>query len=231
MESFGNAYSEAVTLYGLQMPRDEFDEVALVAWNTIGNRISRLYKIKAHTDNCNRITLPCNCDHVEAVTYADRGEEWNYVSEGEWNGDLNSRIAENYIEHKRRNTDAYYVPGGFAKYEQVGDYLYFKHPCTVNILYHGVEVDEDGLPYITEKEAHAIASYAIYTERYKQVLSLSGLSKENMQLINMLKAEWLTKCSSARVKEHISQNTMDEILNINASYNRKIFNRSFKPIR
>jgi len=44
------------------------------------------------------------------------------------------------------------------KYYRVGNKLYFdNYVHHVNILYRGVESDEDGLPELTDKEAIAIA--------------------------------------------------------------------------
>lgn len=232
METFGNAYSEACTLYGLTMSRDDFNEVSIVALRKIGNKITRTHRIVLKTDDCNRIELPCNCSKVEAVTYALRGEEWNYSTNMSDYGSLDSKMAEDHAEMLRRDTNELYIPGGFVKYEQVGDYLYFKHPCVVMILYKGTELDDEGLPYITEKESSALAAYAIYTERYKKLLEMSGsFSKEQSALIQELKSNWLTAMSAARTSSHISQNGMNEILDVLHSYNYKSFNRSFKPIR
>lgn len=232
METFGNAYSEACTLYGLNMSRDEFDEISIVALRKIGNKITRLHRVIMKTDDCNRIELPCNCNSIEAITYALRGEEFDKVTNLDDFGDWSSKLTEDYIEMLRRDANELYVRGGFVKYEQVGDYLYFKHPCVVIILYKGTELDEDGLPYITEKESSALAAFAIYSERYKKLLELSGsFSKEQATLISELKNNWLTAMSAARVSERINQNEMNEVLDILHSYNYKVYNRSFKPVR
>jgi hypothetical protein len=64
-----------------------------------------------------------------------------------------------------------YLPGGFVKYYQSGNTIYVdKHIKKVRILYRGIELDDDGLPQITDKEAMAIAAYVAYILQYKKAL-------------------------------------------------------------
>ncbi len=215
-------------LYGLDMTQDDWEEIALIAWNYIGNKRCRLYRYITHI-NCVDLSvdLPCNCDIVEAVTY--NFEDWNYTTNDTPNGDLNSAFVENYVESRKILNDPLYLRGKYARYERVGDKLYFdKDYGTVNILYKGVIVDDEGLPEITDKEAIAIATYCAYTYKFKE-----GLQTNNANIINMsqlLEAKWYKQVDAARVPEYINQNEMDSILDIGTRYDRKIFNRSYKPI-
>ena len=55
------------------------------------------------------------------------------------------------------------------------------------VVYHGVEVDEDGLPLINDKEMRAIAAYVGYATLYKE-----GLTKRDgglIQLANTIQAD------------------------------------------
>jgi hypothetical protein len=57
------------------------------------------------------------------------------------------------------------------KYRQEGDYLVFDRDYpNVTILYHGIVVDEEGLPYLTDKEVQALAAYCAYIDIYKKSL-------------------------------------------------------------
>ena len=38
-------------------------------------------------------------------------------------------------------------------------------------------------------------------------------------------------CSQARIPEYLNQNEMDEILNAKSSWDRKSYNKTFKPIK
>jgi hypothetical protein len=42
---------------------------------------------------------------------------------------------------------------------------------------------------------------------------------------------WDKACSAARVPMSVSQNEMNEILDANTSWNRKMYAKSFKPIQ
>jgi hypothetical protein len=38
-------------------------------------------------------------------------------------------------------------------------------------------------------------------------------------------------CTQARVADHLSQNEVDEILNVSTSWDRKRYGQSYKPLR
>lgn len=229
MENFNAAYYTANLFYGVELTPEEFEEIALVAWNKIGNRRTRLYRFSTDIQ-CpdNTVELPCNCDIIEAVTY--NFEEWNYVTNDTVNGDYASQFIENYIETRKIYSDPLYVSGKYAKYERVNDTLYFdKNYGQVNILYKGVIVDEEGLPAISEKEKEALACYCAVTKRFKE-----GWQTHNQNMLQeaqLLEQRWLKLCDAARVPSHISQNEMNEILDAKTSWNRKIFNKSYKPTK
>ena len=57
------------TLYGITLPEEEFEEIALVGWTLIGNKRAKLYRYSTCLQPCQEsIELPCNCDILEAVT-------------------------------------------------------------------------------------------------------------------------------------------------------------------
>lgn len=215
-------------LYGISLPDEQFEEIALVAWNLIGNKRCRLYRYQACPDANGAIELPCNVDILEAVTYDF--EDWDYVTNTTPNGDINSAHTEHYIEARKEFQDPMYIRGKFVKYEQVGNTLYIHQPHgKVNILYRGVILDEDGLPELTDKEALAIATYCAYTTKFKE-----GLMTNNGNIINLadtLKVRWNVQCDQARSPEYLTQNEMDQILDAKSNWNRKIHNKSWKGNR
>ena len=69
MNKFYYALSLLETMYGVSMKEDEFEEIASVAWNLIGNKRTRLYRYSVCVDSCSEgIELPCNVEELEAVT-------------------------------------------------------------------------------------------------------------------------------------------------------------------
>ena len=226
MNNFHSAMFQANLLYGVSINPDDFEELGLIAWNFIGNKHTRLYRYRACVKDL-KVELPCNADIIEAVTLDF--EDWNYSTNTHENGDLNSAYVEHYVENKNLQDNPLYIRGKYVNFVRNGDTLYFDKPYGhVNILYKGVILDENGLPELNDKETIAIATYVAYVEKFKQ-----GIITNNGQIINvsnMLEAKWHRLCDAARVPEHINQNEMNEILDAKHSWDRKIFNKSYKPI-
>lgn len=228
MNNFNYIYTVANSLYGLELEPEQFEELGLTAWNLIGNKTVRLYNYSANI-SCDDLSvqLPCNCDIIEAVTY--NHEDWNYSTNKTVNGDYNSQFTEQYIEARKLYQAPLYISGKYAKYERVGDTLYFdKDYGKVNILYKGVILDEDGLPQVNEKEALAIATYIAFATKQKQGWITNN--QNIIQLAQYLYQQWLKYCDSARVPLSIDQNTMNQVLDAKSSWNRKVYNKAYKPI-
>lgn len=228
MNDFNYIYTVANSLYGLELEPEQFEELGLTAWNLIGNKTIRLYNYSADI-SCDNLSvqLPCNCDIIEAVTY--NHEDWNYSTNKTVNGDYNSQFTEQYIEARKLYQSPLYISGKYAKYERVGDTLYFdKDYGKVNILYKGIILDEDGLPKVNEKEALAIATYIAFATKQKQGWITNN--QNIIQLAQYLYQQWLKYCDSARVPLSIDQNTMNQILDAKSSWNRKVYNKAYKPI-
>lgn len=213
-------------MYGIELNDEDLEELGLIAWEHIGNKNTRLYHYKACPDEENSITLPCNASSIEAVTTCY--EDWNRVTNFSENGDQRTSFIENSIEAQKIYKSPYYIPGKLVSYKQVGGTLYFaRNYGTLNILYKGILADEDGLPLLTNKEAVAISTYIAYVQKYKE-----GLKTNNTVMINLaqnLEQKWAKQCDQARISE-LSQNDMNEILNVKDSWNRHSFGYSYKPI-
>lgn len=226
MNNFHYAISLAQTLYDVEGDTEDLEEIGLIAYQHIGNKNTRLYRTQLDCKD-GMIQLPCNVDIIEAVTYCGP-EDWNYTSNHKYKGDLSSSYTEDYIESQKMFLDPFYVSGKFVKYKRVGDILYVnKGLGKVNILYQGILVDDDGLPQLNDKEALAIADYIAYTSKYKEALRTHN--QVIMAEAKIIKQSWLFHCDAARVPEYVSQEEMDKILNVQSSWGRKLYNKSFKP--
>lgn len=229
MESFNIIFSILDLQYGVHMDEDDAIDLGLMAWNKIGNKNYRLYRLRASADpETGVVDLPCNCDPdmIEAVTYDF--EDWKHTSNIHEYGDYSSGFTEEYIEKQKIFKNKLYLPGKYVKYQKGYHQIIIDPPyLPVNILYKGVVMDEDELPYITEKEAEAIACYIAVSEKFKE-----GWKTNNSQILQtaqLLKQEWLKLCDAARVRK-LNQNDMDQILDIKSSMQRKHYNYSYKPI-
>ena len=82
----------------------------------------------------------------------------------------------------------FYKKGTLIKYRQEGEYLVFdKDYSKITILYHGVIADDEGLPYLNDKEVQALAAYVAYADLYKKSLVLKDVN--SVQLASLLKQD------------------------------------------
>lgn len=220
------AYSLAQTLYNVEPTPTEFEDIALNGWTLINNKHTRLYKYVSDTID-KQLSLPCNVDIIESVHIPI--EDAQMTSNQTVFNSIETLFIENYINCWKRIDDPYYQTGKLVKYKEGENTLYFTRDYKkVAVIYHGILVNDDGLPMITEKELNAIAAYVGYVYIYKMALRLRD--KNMTQLALMIKQDWLKYCSAARVPEHLSQNDMDKVLDASVRWDRKQYGKSIKPI-
>ena len=214
-------------LYGMEMEPEDIEEQGLLAYELLGNKTTKLYKYSACPNLENYIELPCDAVEIEAVTTSY--EDWKRDTNDTIFGDQNSSFTENYIEGHKVYTHPFYISGKLIPYEQVGRKLYFtRNYGQINVLFKAHILDAEGLPELTDKEARAIATYIAYTAKFKE-----GLITNNgniISLANVLEQKWNKYCDQARVTS-LSQNEMNEILNVANSYDRHTYGYSYKPLK
>ena len=166
LHNFNTVFSTANALYGVDADPIDLEDIALIGWELIGNKHTKLYRYVTETTNC-EIKLPCNVDIIEAVTSGKMDARTTGPSHD--GIDYSSQYTEAYIEGHKFNTATLYCPGQLLKYRLEGDSLVFDRDYSnVSILYHGIIVDDEGLPLITDKEMLAIAAYLAYSHLYKK---------------------------------------------------------------
>lgn len=219
------------TLYGITLPEEEFEEIALVGWTLIGNKRAKLYNYSVCLNPCDsEIQLPCNCDLIESVT-ADF-EDFQHVDNDSPDERYGSFDTEQYIERYKHFQEPLYARGKFVNYERVGNTLYIGKNHSggrIHILYRGLVLDDDGLPEITDKEAMALATYCAWITKFKDGLTTNNAVAIN--LANNLKAQWQVQCDQARTDSEWTQNDYDEILDVKTCWDRKLHEKSYKLIR
>lgn len=229
---FNAAYGQARDLYGLELNPDEFESIGLTGWGKIGNNRYRLYKYEAVPEKNTLgeyvVELPCNVDIIESVTA--NYEDYQKTTPITMAGNNQFGWVEGYIESRKFNTGSLYTSGKFIKYRKEGNTLFLSDSFqVVYVLYKGIIVDEEGLPYLYEKEMDAVAAFCAYADMFKKALMTRDSA--TLQLSQILEQKWKTLCTQARVPEYLNQNEMDEILNVLTSWDRKRFGKSFKPIK
>ena len=229
MNNFKYAISLAQMLYDIDInDMDTLIEIGLVAYGFIGNKNTKLSADIVNVDQkTGLVKIPCKADLIEAITYP-KAEDWSYTSNVKNFGDWNTLNIEQYIERSKQSVDPLYISGRFIKYRREGDYIYVNDKMDqVCILYHTEQLDEDDLPLINDKEAIAIADYIAYTIKYKEALRSNNQAV--FQMAQTIKKQWQIHCDAARVPEYVSQNEMDDLLEITSSHNKKVHGRSYKP--
>ena len=63
---FNSAFSLVKTLYDLEPDVEDFEDLALTAYDLIGNKHTRLYRYVADTQH-GELELPCNAYDIESV--------------------------------------------------------------------------------------------------------------------------------------------------------------------
>ncbi len=221
------AYGLCDSLYGVTPDENSFEDLALTAWNKIGTKHTRLYKLEGSVKN-GTLELPCNIEDVDLIESVHVPVPDAQVTSNSTNFPWQNIWIESYIDRFPKSSDPYFHPGKLIKYDKGEGELYFAHNYPrVTVVYHGILADEeDGLPLVNDKELTAIATFVAYASLYKE-----GIKKRNSDLIKIaqtVKEDWLRACNAARIPDHLSQNDMDAILDAKTSWNRKAYNLSFK---
>lgn len=224
---FYTAITQLKDFHGITMNPDDFESLAWHAWNHIGNKMTKLYRyITDIVDG--QVELPPNIDIIESVHSTT---EDFYKPENVTREDYSALTVESYIEGRKSNQSPFYQKGTLLKYELSDNVLYFAGVTNIQvvIVYKGILVDDDGLPYLNFKELEAITNYCAFIYYRKK-----GMITKDAALIQMsqsLQAEWKRSCDDARTPITLTQNFMNELLDVQGSWDRKRFGKSFKPLR
>ena len=226
--NFYAAKSHLYEFFGIDIDNETFETIGMHAWDKINNKAYRFYRYRGLVKDL-KLELPCNADIIEYVQgSAESSGTTNPVSDtAAYNTSAN---IEDWIENNKTAGSIYYGRGHYLDYTQSGTTLFFtRDNIWVNVLYKGIVLDEEGLPKINFKEQEAIAKYCAFVDLQKKAMITKDQS--TMQLAIMMKQEWNQACGQARTPIYFSQNQMDKVLDVQASWDRKRFNKSFKILR
>ena len=227
--NFNTAYTQLYELYGIELKPDEFENMGIIAWNKIGNK---LYTLKEETLEVvdRKVTLPCEADQIEAVYMAM--PDYQATSNVENLPMMYNQFTEQYINLRRNsNTDVLYKDRKLVKYRILdGSTLETNFDSgTITVLYKSVLYDDCGLPQLNYKEVDAIAAYCAYAYTFKK--SIMTRDQATMQIAQMLEMQWYRLCDHARTSMYLSQNDFDEIGDVKLSWDRKSYGKTHKPLK
>lgn len=224
---FYTALTQIRDFHGITMNPDEFESIAWHAWLHIGNKNMQLYQY-TYTIADNKLDLPCNVEQIELVTsnIEDFLKPENISRE-----DYSNLTIESFIEGRKRFKSPYYIPGRMIEFERVDNTLYFvnMNDVIVTVLYKGIIADEEGLPTLNFKEVEAISNYCAFIYYRKK----GSMTKDSslLQLSQAIQAEWKRSCDDARTPIYLDQNFMNDLLDVQSSWDRKRFGKSYKAFK
>lgn len=221
--NFLRSRADMETFHGLPIDESSFIEIALKAWERIGNRNTIVYVWEDIPVEDGLIEIPCGLYRLHSVTVNSHtcGDTMITNSVNSYGIDgsrrpLSVKAGKNYHLEPKGEYIAYTLSDTYIKVDP--------GISKVNITYTALITDDDGLPYLTEKEAFALSWYVAYILKHREMLS--GLLKDP-SIIPYLKNESDRLMRDARVSSFLSQNVIDSVLNIKTSHERKRYNRSF----
>ena len=224
---FYSALTYVKDFHGIAMNPDEFESLAWHAWNHIGNKQTKLYKMSAIiTDG--KVDLPCNVENLEMVTanIEDFLKPENISRE-----DYSFLTVESFIEGRKRYQSPFYISGKMIEFELIDNTMYFNNleDIVIYILYKGIIADEEGLPSLNYKEMEAIANYCSFI--YLRKKGMMTKDQSLLQMSQLIQGEWKRSCDDARTPLYLDQNYMNQLLDIQASWDRKRFGKSYKAFK
>lgn len=223
-QPFYFALTQLKDLYDITMEDDEFENIGMTAWEKIGNKDTATYHFSGKVDD-GTLDLPCNADIIEMIT---TGDEDFQMTDNVKSENYSRLEIETYIQSRKAPGNSLYSRGNIPEYSRVNNALTFynKKIKSVRIIYKGVILDDDGLPYLSFKEADAIAAFCAYV--YKNKKGMATNDQATIQIAQLLKQEWMRLCENARTHTLLDQNDINEILNVRSSWDRKRYNVSYK---
>ena len=235
--------------YGIEPNVFEIKDVAIHTLKRIGNIWSERYLFIGKIKD-NKVELPCNVSHIESVTLTNENFE-NYINRAEW---ANQQIPGRFVDSVAYSYAYSRLPdrtseGRFMDYKIVIEngekFLNFNRLIVtddtrlqsqydsdmktmdnmfVNVLYDGQIVNSEGLPFVTEKEAYAIAYQWMYLDYRKKAM----LGMNNGAFLKEFENKYIKHVNLARQPNKLNQNIMDEIMDIKTSHNVKWYGKDFK---
>jgi hypothetical protein len=163
--NFLRSRADLETFHGLSMDESSFIEIALKCWEKIGNRQTIVYEWLDCPVREGLIEVPCGLFRLHSVTIGggscDGTQITNSVNSYGIDGSrrpLTVKAGKKYMLEPKGEYVAYTLTDGFIKIDE--------SISEVNLIYSALVTDDDGLPYLTEKEAFAISWYVSYIPIY-----------------------------------------------------------------
>jgi len=228
-------------LFDITMTDEDFIEKAYRGYRKIGNIATATHTFKGKVESL-KIKLPCNVEFIDSVTTGDlvldNVGDIVFVADTDYGPKISQYyypdlLAANNITKINLSRTDLHPTGEFIPYKICGRNEYLEvddhwEGETLNIIYRGQILDEDGLPALSNKEVEALVYYVAYLDVQKRLFK-----KEpgTVDLLNYIIPKYKRALQAAAIPEYLSQNFWDQLLSANTRMDRKQFGSSYKLIR
>jgi hypothetical protein len=238
---FLTAYAKAKRLYSLDMNEDDFIEAAYYAWRQIGNIAPTINKFFVTLPDDSIIELPETCEFVQSVTQLDNPKQFpTFDSGGPKDRQLPSVQVVEYQPTRNQSQFASY--GESVNYELLNkNTIKVTSPDLlgrdIQVVFMSMNVGEDGLPLLNDKEVSAIAA-----EVARQIMTakMSGMvgkqtsmaqAQVSTTMLQFITQEAARLMAAAKIDEKINDDGLDKMLDIKTSWDRKIYGKRWNPLK
>lgn len=214
-------------LYGFSIDEYDYIEIAIDTLKNIKHYAMVPYVTYVKTDAEGYIEYPCNLDVIDAITTVELGLKSFADREVQKKADFVDNV---YYSRARLNSISNRnTVKGHLSYKLEEDRILIYDEALrgedICIAFSGYIVDNEGYPLITRKQANAIAAVIARNIIMKKTL-MGDVRKAQMLEVITRTASRLVQ--AAAIPESISDKDVDEILDINTSFNMKKYKRPNK---
>lgn len=233
---FLTSKAKAYQMYALDMTEDDFIEMAYDVWRSIGNIATKIdrYYVKVPDDFI--IELPVQVEFIESVTIVN---ELSVIDSFDSGGSKDRTV---FAHQERSNLpniqeSVSMTNGRDTNYIAVGNNsIKLTSPDTLSrdvmIVYKALDLDNDGLPFLNDKEVEAIAAEVAKRNLLRKAFQGVGTKdKSFITLMQFMTAEAARLMTAAKMDEQITDDTLNKLLDIQTSWDRKQFGKRFNMIR
>jgi len=232
---FLTSKAKAHQMYALDMTEDDFIEMAYDVWRTIGNIATSIqrYFIKVPEDMV--VELPSNAEFIESVTIVNElsvidsfdsgGSKDRTVKSFQEKSNIPG-IGESITKSNGKDTNYILLAKNSLKLTSLD-----ARDRDVMVVYRQMDLDQDGLPLLNDKEVEAIAAEVTKRNLMRKMFQGVGTSdKASIALLQFITAEAIRLLTAAKIDEKITTDGLNKILDAQTSWDRKQFGKRFNLI-
>jgi hypothetical protein len=224
--------------FGVALDDDTFIERAYWIWREIGNIAIETKTASVNIGADLIVTLPQDCEFVRSLTSVGFQDDMHGGgSFGDYQYTPRGRAPEVKPDPTTVSIEANAraslstQPGERLSYETHHGYLKLASPVMASqlatLVYSTILAGEDGLPLLNDTEVEAIVLMLALREKEKELFqsgaSFSARTGQVAPLVTYLKTEADRWMQAAKSDEKISDDALDQLLDIKTSWGRKVF--------